>query len=117
MKSESAAPFSRRHFLHAALGSAAVPALSAADARVPLENGEAPPAGKFSIPAEAVPLADDADVIVCGAGPAGVAAAIAAADLGQRCACLSGVAAWAGCGLRVCWAICSILTNPVWPKS
>ena len=38
----------------------------------------------FDEPARRVPLITDADVIVCGAGPAGVAAAIAAARAGAR---------------------------------
>jgi hypothetical protein len=38
----------------------------------------------FNEPAQNVPLLDDVDVVVCGAGPAGCSAAIAAARLGAR---------------------------------
>ncbi len=51
----------------------------------------------FEEPARSLPLEDDADVIVCGAGPAGIAAALAAARAGARVrlfevhGCLGGV--------------------------
>lgn len=93
MNPEPAPPFSRRHFLHAALGGAVVPTLSAADAASTPEKGKASAAGKFSIPGEVVPLVNDADVIVCGAGPAGVAAAIAAARAGAKVRLFE----WRGC--------------------
>ena len=38
----------------------------------------------FSEPSQSLPLVDDADVIVCGAGPAGVTAAITAARAGAK---------------------------------
>ncbi len=75
---------SRRRFLHAALAGGAVsqaPAVQAAEA------------GDFTEPARGLPLADDADVIVCGAGPAGVAAAITAARAGARVRLFE----WRGC--------------------
>lgn len=83
------ASVSRRHFLHAALaGSAAAPgAMLAAD-------GNTPPATTgFAEPARDLPLVQDADVIVCGAGPAGVTAAITAARAGARVRLFE----WRGC--------------------
>ena len=49
-----------------------------------LSQASAPAAdpGQFAEPAREIPLASDADVIVCGAGPAGVTAAITAARAG-----------------------------------
>lgn len=58
---------------------------------------DSPPAGKFREDAQELPLKADADVIVCGAGPAGVAAALTAARAGARVrlfdvhGCLGGV--------------------------
>lgn len=40
--------------------------------------------GRFTEPARDLPLTADTDVIVCGAGPAGVTAAIAAARAGAK---------------------------------
>jgi hypothetical protein len=40
--------------------------------------------GSFSEPTRPLPLSEDADVVVCGAGPAGVTAAITAARAGAR---------------------------------
>ena len=82
---------SRRTFLQAALAGAALPSL--------VGGAETPPArpDRFLEPARELPLHDDADVIVCGGGPAGVAAAIAAARAGARTrlfevhGCLGGV--------------------------
>ena len=77
-------PVSRRHFLTAALaGGAASPAQIVA----------AEPAGGFHEPARDIPLTADADVIVCGAGPAGVAAAITAARAGAKVRLFE----WRGC--------------------
>lgn len=80
----------RRHFLGSALaGLGAAPLLkSPAQAAQP-----ALPSDRFPIPAENVPLAKDADVIVCGAGPAGIAAAITAARAGARVRLFE----WRGC--------------------
>jgi len=82
---------SRRQFLSAAtLGAVATPQLvPAADAKPSVS-----PDGKtFHEPAMALPLVSDADVIVCGAGPAGVAAAITAARAGARVRMFE----WRGC--------------------
>jgi hypothetical protein len=75
---------SRRRFLHAALAGGAVSQTSVV---------QAAPAADFTEPARGLPLADDADVIVCGAGPAGVAAAITAARAGARVRLFE----WRGC--------------------
>lgn len=82
------APVSRRHFISAALagGAASQASLIAADA-------PSAQAGQFAEPARDLPLADDADVIVCGAGPAGVTAAITAARAGARVRLFE----WRGC--------------------
>jgi hypothetical protein len=75
---------SRRRFLHAALAGGAVSQVPAAPAAE---------AGDFTEPARGIPLESDADVIVCGAGPAGVAAAITAARAGARVRLFE----WRGC--------------------
>ena len=76
----------RRSFLRAAVaGAALVPRLThGAETANPTA-----PTGMFSEPGRDVPLVSDADVIVCGAGPAGVSAAITAARGGAR-RCRSG---------------------------
>lgn len=82
------APVSRRHFLHAALAGGAV-------SQSPLTAADTPAAkdGLFTEPAHDIPLANDADVIVCGAGPAGVTAAITAARAGAKVRLFE----WRGC--------------------
>ena len=74
---------SRRQMLAAALTGSA------------LSQASAPAAdpGQFAEPAREIPLASDADVIVCGAGPAGVTAAITAARAGARVRLFE----WRGC--------------------
>src|SRR5688500_11958902 len=82
--------FSRRNFIRTALaGSAIAPLASGAIGQetVRLE------AGQFMEPARALPVVEDADVIVCGAGPAGVTAAITAARAGARVRLFE----WRGC--------------------
>jgi hypothetical protein len=81
----------RRHFLRAAFSGAAItPALmSAADVEKAIATSE----GRFHEPARDLPLVQDADVIVCGAGPAGVTAAITAARAGARVRLFE----WRGC--------------------
>ncbi|MEQ1862127.1 MAG: FAD-dependent oxidoreductase [Chthoniobacteraceae bacterium] len=81
---------SRRHFLRtASLGAVATPALAAgAEQRAtPIDSKN------FHEPAMTLPLVGDADVIVCGAGPAGVAAAITAARAGAKVRLFE----WRGC--------------------
>lgn len=69
----------RRTFLASASGAAAVAPFHARAASAP---AAAP--GGFTEPARSVPVAGEADVVVCGAGPAGVTAAITAARAGAR---------------------------------
>ena len=79
---------SRRQFLSAAaLGSAGFALPASAETSAPSKPGT------FSEPANNVPLTADADVIVCGAGPAGVSAAIAAARSGAKVRLFE----WHGC--------------------
>ena len=90
MKPQSSS-FSRRNFLGAAaLGAASVPSLATgADAkRFISADGKS-----FHEPAMTLPLVADADVIVCGAGPAGIAAAITAARSGASVRLFE----WRGC--------------------
>ena len=70
----------RRHFLRAAFSGALVTpaALNAAEVEKAV-SGDV-----FQEPARDLPLVADADVIVCGAGPAGVTAAITAARAGAK---------------------------------
>ena len=85
-KEASSPRFSRRHLLHAAVASAVgVPSLAPAK--------EGTKEGVFTEPARDVPLINEADVIVCGAGPAGVTAAIAAARAGAKVRLFE----WRGC--------------------
>ena len=85
-------PLNRRSFLCAALAGAggATQVLRGADSPATAAN-------RFAEPARELPVRDDADVIVCGGGPAGVAAALTAARAGARTrlfethGCLGGV--------------------------
>ena len=81
------APVSRRHFISAALAGSAASQTSAIAAETAVKEGQ------FTEPAHDIPLANDADVIVCGAGPAGVTAAITAARAGARVRLFE----WRGC--------------------
>lgn len=83
----------RRHFLNRGLlglglGGPAIspPGLSSAEAA-------ADKPGLFTEPARELPLVEDCDVIVCGAGPAGIAAALTAARCGARVRLFE----WRGC--------------------
>lgn len=78
----------RRSFLRAAFSGALVTTGVMTAAEVEKEI-----AGQFKEPAHDLPLVEDADVIVCGAGPAGIAAAITAARAGAKVR----VFEWRGC--------------------
>lgn len=77
---------SRRHWLHAAIAGAVGAPRVIAGAE-PTKNG------LFHEPARDLPLIQEADVIVCGAGPAGVTAAITAARAGAKVKLFE----WRGC--------------------
>lgn len=82
----------RRKFLTtAALGAAAAKPSFAVAAEQP--SIISPDGKSFHEPAMTLPLASDADVIVCGAGPAGVSAAITAARAGAKVRLFE----WRGC--------------------
>lgn len=73
-------PLSRRSFLGAgAVGSLAI---AASPGRAAEQSGDA--GETYLEPARAVPIVERCDVVVCGAGPAGVAAAVSAARAGAR---------------------------------
>ena len=78
----------RRHFFRSSLVAAGSSA-----AALPVAAADSPKPGFFSEPSREVPLVEDADVIVCGAGPAGVSAAISAARAGARVRLFE----WRGC--------------------
>ncbi len=88
-------PLSRRGFLSTA---AAAPALAAVSTSATGDEPVEPKTGtakldEFLEPAREIPLAADADVIVCGGGPAGVTAAIMAARAGAKVRLFE----WRGC--------------------
>ncbi|HVJ44807.1 MAG TPA: FAD-dependent oxidoreductase [Luteolibacter sp.] len=84
----SSSPFSRRRFIQTALAGGAITPIAASAQ----ETGQAKP-GQFAEPPRDLPLVEDADVIVCGAGPAGVTAAITAARAGAKVRLFE----WRGC--------------------
>lgn len=90
--SESTRRVSRRRLIHAALATAAgaPPLARAAESG---KSSKVAPRDVFQEPAQELPLLTDADVIVCGAGPAGIAAAISAARAGAKVR----VFEWRGC--------------------
>ena len=108
MQVNKGAGVTRRSFFRAAAlaGAAATPFL-ATGAAVQAAGGAAAVKGRFQEPARDMPLRDDAEVIVCGAGPAGVSAAIASARAGACTrlfdvnGCLGGI--WTA-GL-LCWVL------------
>jgi hypothetical protein len=80
----------RQFFSTVALGAAGMPQLvPAAD----IQPSVSPDGRTFNEPAMSLPLASDADVVVCGAGPAGVSAAITAARAGTKVRLFE----WRGC--------------------
>jgi len=88
---DSINPLSRRTFFTAAaLGAVVAPPLFADDDK---KIGVSADGKSFSEPALTLPLNSDADVIVCGAGPAGVSAAISAARAGAKVRLFE----WRGC--------------------
>ena len=78
----------RRSFLRAAFSGALV-----TPGAMNAQQVEKAIAGQFHEEARDLPLVEDADVIVCGAGPAGIAAAITAARAGAKVR----VFEWRGC--------------------
>ena len=87
----SSADLKRRSFLRAAFTGAIITPgiMSAAEVEKVIAESE----GTFNEPGKELPLVEDADVIVCGAGPAGIAAAITAARAGARVRLFE----WRGC--------------------
>jgi len=91
-------PFSRRNFIHSAIGGSLLSPL-AAQIAIGRDAPDAQPTSlpNFTEPQRSIPLIQDADVIICGAGPAGVSAAITAARAGANVrlfethGCLGGV--------------------------
>ncbi len=83
---------SRRRFLGTTtiLGAATAPPLLQGAEQV---ASDSPDGKSFLEPTMVLPLVDDSDVIVCGAGPAGVSAAIAAARSGAKVRLFE----WRGC--------------------
>ncbi|MFK5921386.1 MAG: FAD-dependent oxidoreductase [Verrucomicrobiota bacterium] len=88
--------FKRRAFIGSAISGAAGAMQLGQTAAFAAEDA-ATVTGKFSEPARQLSLVEDVDVIVCGAGPAGIAAAITAARAGAKVrlfevhGCLGGV--------------------------
>ncbi len=83
----------RRRFLGTSAGMVAGASLGSLATPARAEDPPASPEGQFTEPSRQVPLTADADVIVCGAGPAGVSAAITAARTGARVRLFE----WRGC--------------------
>lgn len=82
--------FSRRRFIRTAMAGGAITPLASISTA---QETATPKPGQFVEAARELSLAEDADVIVCGAGPAGVTAAITAARAGARVRLFE----WRGC--------------------
>jgi hypothetical protein len=82
----------RRHFFRASVAAAGTSAVLPA-ASLAASSPAAASARIFAEPARELPLVNDVDVIVCGAGPAGVSAAISAARSGAKVRLFE----WRGC--------------------
>ncbi|HAK77992.1 MAG TPA: FAD-dependent oxidoreductase, partial [Runella sp.] len=82
----------RRKFLRSAIVSTSAATLLSQET-----EAASPEADTFKEPAQNLPIKDEVDVLVCGAGPAGVSAAITAARAGAKTqlieihGCLGGV--------------------------
>ncbi len=91
-ENQRADSLSRRHFLKVAAAGAPLVAVAGSGLAAP-----AAATGKFREPARDLPVREDAEVIVCGGGPAGIATALAAARCGAKVrlfevhGCLGGV--------------------------
>ena len=72
----------RRYFLKLGGVAAAVPVVGAPGLLA--ADGAAAPAGSVQEPARAITVSGSFDVVVCGGGPAGVAAAVSSARKGAR---------------------------------
>ncbi len=84
--------FNRRHFLHAAMAGVITSPALAKSAETKAATAAISP-DLFAEPGMNLPLVNDVDVIVCGAGPAGVSAAITAARAGASVRLFE----WRGC--------------------
>ncbi len=78
-------PLNRRHLISTVLAGAAI--------RPHVCQATQSPTAGFVEPERSIPLVEDSDVIVCGAGPAGVSAAIMAARAGAKVRLFE----WRGC--------------------
>ncbi len=76
---------SRRHFLRCSMaGPLVISALGTCGTTAGSDSASGTNGSVIAEPAREIPVAGESDVVVCGAGPAGVAAAIAAARCGAK---------------------------------